>query len=30
MVTAWPRTGNVAALGIAHAVIDELRNAVAL
>jgi membrane protease YdiL (CAAX protease family) len=30
MVTAWRRTGNLAAPGIAHAVIDTLRNAVAV
>jgi membrane protease YdiL (CAAX protease family) len=30
MVTAWRRTGNLAAPGIAHAVIDALRNAVAV
>jgi membrane protease YdiL (CAAX protease family) len=30
MVTAWRRTGNLAAPGIAHAVIDAVRNAVAV
>jgi membrane protease YdiL (CAAX protease family) len=30
MVAAWRRTGNLAAPGIAHAVIDALRNAVAV
>jgi membrane protease YdiL (CAAX protease family) len=30
MVTAWRRTGNLAAPGIAHGVIDALRNAVAV
>ena len=30
IVTAWRRTGNLAAPGIAHAVIDALRNAVAV
>jgi membrane protease YdiL (CAAX protease family) len=30
MVTAWRRTGNLAAPGISHAVIDALRNAVAV
>jgi membrane protease YdiL (CAAX protease family) len=30
MVTAWRRTGNLAAPGVSHAVIDALRNAVAV
>jgi membrane protease YdiL (CAAX protease family) len=30
LVTAWRRTGNLAAPGIAHAAIDALRNAVAV
>jgi membrane protease YdiL (CAAX protease family) len=30
LVTSWRRTGNLAAPGIAHAVIDALRNAVAV
>jgi membrane protease YdiL (CAAX protease family) len=30
MVTAWRMTGNLAAPGVAHAVIDALRNAVAV
>jgi membrane protease YdiL (CAAX protease family) len=30
LVTAWRRTGNLAAPGVAHAVIDALRNAVAV
>jgi membrane protease YdiL (CAAX protease family) len=30
MVTAWRRTGNLAAPGVSHAVIDSLRNAVAV
>jgi membrane protease YdiL (CAAX protease family) len=30
LVTAWRRTGNLAAPGISHAVIDALRNAVAV
>jgi membrane protease YdiL (CAAX protease family) len=30
LVTAWRRTGNLAAPGIAHAVSDALRNAVAV
>jgi membrane protease YdiL (CAAX protease family) len=30
LVTSWRRTGNLAAPGIAHAVIDALRNAVAM
>lgn len=30
MVTAWRRTGNLAAPGVAHAVIDALRNAIAV
>ena len=30
MVTSWRRTGNLAAPGVAHAVIDALRNAVAV
>jgi membrane protease YdiL (CAAX protease family) len=30
LVTSWRRTGNLAAPGIAHAVIDSLRNAVAV
>jgi membrane protease YdiL (CAAX protease family) len=30
MVTAWRRTGNLAAPGLSHAVIDALRNAVAV
>jgi membrane protease YdiL (CAAX protease family) len=30
LVTSWRRTGNLAAPGIAHAVTDALRNAVAL
>ena len=30
LVTSWRRTGNLAAPGIAHAVSDALRNAVAV
>jgi membrane protease YdiL (CAAX protease family) len=30
LVTAWRRTGNLAASGVSHAVIDALRNAVAV
>jgi membrane protease YdiL (CAAX protease family) len=30
LVTAWRRTGNLGAPGIAHAVADALRNAVAV
>jgi membrane protease YdiL (CAAX protease family) len=30
LVTSWRRTGNLAAPGIAHAVIDALRNTVAV
>jgi len=30
LVTSWRRTGNLAAPGIAHAVTDALRNAVAV
>ena len=30
MVTAWRRTGNLAAPGVSHAVIDALRSAVAV
>ena len=30
LVSSWRRTGNLAAPGIAHAVIDSLRNAVAV
>ena len=30
LVTAWRRTGNLAAPGISHALIDTLRNAVAV
>lgn len=30
LVTSWRRTGNLAAPGIAHAVIDALRNAIAV
>jgi len=30
LVTAWRRTGNLAAPGVSHAVIDALRNAVAI